>query len=305
MAACETADLKWAETSITELVISRAAAAVVVVPFTQRAEKLSGADWIWWWIDHRGAYGMLVQAKRLTVTHGAWRFGFDYPGGKGSQRATLMSTSRYLGLLPAYALYLGTGGYRGWKRCSDDHRSGRCLHCVKRSVSLMPALLAEESLVNSSAITYERSVALEELWTPAATRAMLIPSLRRQMEPELAEFLSKPQQGTRAVTRSMIDRVLRVRLGQLSTAPMTALNTATEGDHDRLGSRFADVPSDFGHWDLNYFQHVLDPLRQAPPEYALRIATGEFEREDIASIMPETVAGIVVVQRFGNAKRRR
>jgi hypothetical protein len=148
MAACERADLRWAETSITESVISRAADAVTVVPFTQAAEKLGGADWIWWWVDHRGAYGMLVQAKRVTVTRDKWHFGFDYPNGTGGQRVALMATSRALGLLPVYVLYLGTGDYRGWERCSDGHRSGRCLQCVKRSVSLMPALLASEQLVN-------------------------------------------------------------------------------------------------------------------------------------------------------------
>lgn len=44
MAACERADLRWGETSITEVVTSRAAEAVTVVPFTQPGEKLSGAD---------------------------------------------------------------------------------------------------------------------------------------------------------------------------------------------------------------------------------------------------------------------
>jgi len=107
MAACERADLRWGETSITEIVTAQAADAVTVVPFTQRAEALSCADWIWWWVDHRGAYGMLVQAKRVTVTWSKWHFGFDYPRGTGSQRTTLMSSASGLGVLPVYALYLG------------------------------------------------------------------------------------------------------------------------------------------------------------------------------------------------------
>lgn len=133
MSACEDADLRWGETSITEIVTSRAAKAVTVVPFTQRAEALSGADWIWWWVDGRGAYGMLVQAKRVTVSWSKWKFDFSYPNGTGSQRSALMSSSAALGLLPVYALYLGTGDYRDWEPCPDGHRSGRCLYCVKRS----------------------------------------------------------------------------------------------------------------------------------------------------------------------------
>ncbi|MGE3328909.1 MAG: hypothetical protein AB7N61_26240, partial [Acidimicrobiia bacterium] len=130
MDACELAFLRWGETSITEVVTSRAAKAVTVVPFTQRAEALSGADWVWWWVDARGAYGMLVQAKRVTVNGIKWKFDFSYPDGTGKQRKTLMAVSATLGLLPVYALYLGTGSYRSWEPCPDGHRSGRCLQCV-------------------------------------------------------------------------------------------------------------------------------------------------------------------------------
>jgi hypothetical protein len=46
MAACEKAHLRWGETAVTEIVMSRAAVAVSVVPFSQRAEAVSGADWV-------------------------------------------------------------------------------------------------------------------------------------------------------------------------------------------------------------------------------------------------------------------
>jgi hypothetical protein len=293
MAACERADLRWGETSITELVTSHAATAATVVPFTQPAEKVSGADWVWWWVDRRGAYGMLVQAKRATMTRGKWHFGFDYPDGTGGQRTALMSTAAALGVLPVYALYLGTGHYRGWERCSDGHRSGRCLPCVKRSVSLMPALLADR-LVDSARTTYERSVALEDLWTPETTRAVFIPSLGAQLAPDLSDFLRTPQHGARAVTRSMIDRVLRVRLGQLRAAPATAADDVGEGRHDSLGAQFADIPYDTAHWGLNYFDHLLRPLRQAPPDYVLDIMAGGYPGE-LAPNVPDGVAGVVVV----------
>ncbi|MGC2652491.1 MAG: hypothetical protein WA317_02545, partial [Mycobacterium sp.] len=131
--------------------------------FTQRAESISGADWVWWWIDATSAYGMLVQAKRLTVNRGKWQFDFDYPNGTRTQRSRLMSTAATLDLTPVYALYLGTTDYRNKERCPDGYQSGRCLACLKRSVSLMPALLADPVIVDSAQRTYERSVALEEL----------------------------------------------------------------------------------------------------------------------------------------------
>jgi hypothetical protein len=77
MAACEEVGLRWGETTITEIVLSRTAKAIIVAPFTQRAESTSGADWIWWWLDDSAAYGTLVQAKRLTVTAGRWHFDFE------------------------------------------------------------------------------------------------------------------------------------------------------------------------------------------------------------------------------------
>lgn len=296
MSACEDADLRWGETSITEIVTSRAAKAVTVVPFTQRAEALSGADWIWWWVDGRGAYGMLVQAKRVTVNWSKWKFDFSYPNGTGSQRSTLMSSSAALGLLPVYALYLGTGGYRDWEPCPDGHRSGRCLHCVKRSVSLMPALLANDLLVDNASTTYEQSVALEDLWTPPPKVAPLTPELRRHLVPDLLNFLRTRQNGTRAVTRSMIDRVLRVRAGAFQATPASPSQLTNNGAHDRLGAVFPELPEDQGHFGLNYFHHTLDPLHHAPPDYVLESMSDDIDASHLASNMPDNVAGVVVVR---------
>lgn len=296
MAACEQADLRWGETSVTEIVTARAATAVTVVPFTQQAEALSGADWIWWWVDSRGAYGMLVQAKRVTISGGKWKFGFAYPNGTGAQRSALMSAASRLGLLPAYALYLGTGDYRSWERCSGIHQTGRCLQCVKRSVSLMPALLAEALVVDDAASTYQRSAALEDLWSPTPTGALLIPALKNQMAPALLNFLTTRQHGTLAVTRSMIDRVLHARYGQFSAVPIADADVRQHGEHDRLGPIFRNVPEDTGHWGLNYLDHVLSPLLHTPPSYVLEILSGEFVEDSLVPEIPDNVAGVVVVR---------
>ncbi|MHA7663727.1 hypothetical protein [Mycolicibacterium sp. HS_4_1] len=299
MRACERAWLRWGEVGVTEIVTSRAAPAVTVAPFSQPAEAISGADWIWWWVDATAAYGMLVQAKRVTVDGARWHFDFGYPRGSGRQRHQLLSTAQALDLIPVYALYLGTGDYRRWERCPDNHHAQGCLACVKRSVSLMPALLAEEALVTSSSTTYARSIALEDVWTPESAPSWLIPPLA-EFSPELLRFLTKPQNGVRAVSRAMIDRVLRVRAGQFAGFSISA-NTVLDNSHEGLGPVFPNLPDDRGHWGIPYFEQVLNPLRVAPPGYVLELlAEDVVDTNAMASTMPENVAGVVVVQLPGN-----
>lgn len=297
MAACEQAHLRWSEPTITEIVIAQSSRAFTVVPFTQPAEALSGADWVWWWVDGRSAYGMLVQAKRVTVTGRHWDFGFEYKIGSTErfQRDALRSTAEVLNLLPVYALYLGTAEYRCWESCSALHRSGRCLSCVKRSLSLMPELLASDLTTNDAPSVYEGSVAMEDIWEPTAEPALLLPSLMRDLPPDLLHFLETRQDGTRAITRAMTDRVLRNRYGAFS-APSSSTTTISQGGHDDLGPVFSQVPDDTGHFGVPYFRHVLGPFRHVPPGYVLDILTNELDMAALRSTMPDNVAGIVVAQ---------
>lgn len=300
MTVCEEADLRWEETPITEMVMAHAARAeaVTVIPFTASAEARGGADWIWWWVDHRGTYGMLVQAKRVTVNRGRWRFGFDYRAAKapGSQAEMLWSTAEMLGLLPVYALYLGTGDYRGWEPCSADHGQRRCYSCVKRTVSLSPQILSNPPGLTDATSTYERSVALEDLWAPSIADASHQPAaLYGKLAPELQDFLTKRQDGTRAVTRNMIDTVLRARTGQFALVSTDVLSRS-EGAHDQLGQVFNDLPIETDHSGKSYFEHMLSPLRHSPPKHVLRIMSGDFNAYDLASDIPGNVAGVVVVQ---------
>lgn len=296
MAAAELAKLAWGETTITELVIAQAAPAVTVLPFTQRAERSSGADWVWWWVDASGAYGMLVQAKRLTISSKGWGFKFDYrsPRAVRLQREVLVDTARTLGLLPVYALYLGTGEYRQWRRCPGNHRKSRCPECVRRTISLMPALLATDSLVNDAASTYRWSRALEDLWKPPEEGVRLLPALERQMSPDLAEFLKERPDGTRAVVRSMIDRVLIARAGQFAEIAASPGAPPTSG-HDDLGGVFGGLPDDTMHGGVRYFQHTLDPFTPSPPSYVLDVMAGESDIQSMHAQMPDSVGGIVVV----------
>lgn len=296
MAASERANFRWGETTVTEIVTSRAAKAVHVVPFTQPAEALSGADWVWWWVDSSSAYGMLVQAKRVTIDGDAWSFDFEYRSPKSArdQRDILHSTAAELELLPVYALYLGTGIYRNWERCSKHHTGQGCRRCNRRAVSLMPEMLASTSMVNDSTSTYEVSVALEEMWTSSPDRPLLIPNVADSMKPELAEFFLTEQRGTRAVSRSMMDVVLRARAGQFDLATSGTVSLS-DGSHDDLGPVFPELPDDTMHGGLPYFEHVLNPLRHVPPDYVLEIMHGDVGNHVMGSNMPQGIAGVVVV----------
>lgn len=300
MAAAEAAKLPWGETAITEMLIAHAATAVTVVPFTQKAEALSGADWVWWWVDGSAAYGMLVQAKRLTVTRKGWTFKFDYrtKGSTRLQREILVEAASALGVLPVHALYLGTGDYRKWAPCPGKHRKSRCPECMRRTASLMPALLATDSMVDDAVSTYRWSVALEDLWKPPSTGALLVPTLERAMSPDLLKFLKERPDGTRAVVRSMVDRVLRARAAQYSIA--TTAEPPTAATHDDLGLVFQNLPDDTMHGGVRYLDHVLNPLRHSPPDYVLDAMTGDPDLESLRTRLPETVGGIVVVQTPNN-----
>lgn len=310
MTVCEQEGLRWNETTVSEILMSQVAQAeaVSVVPFTQPAEAISGADWIWWWVDDAGAYGMLVQAKRVTITEGKWWFGFNYASGqpKRSQYKLLRSTANALGLLPVYALYLGGGDYRNWERCSREHQERKhCPICMRRSISLMPALLASDWAISDAKSTYEASVALEDLWTLPNKSAPLWQTMKRQLVPELLDFLQTRQDGTYAVTRSMIDRVLRARMGAFFDARLDTRAPMNRQEYDYFKPVFDHLPDDLGHWDTPYFPHVLRPLRRIAPDYVLEIlddpedfGRGDFLRNasDMTNSYPSGIAGIVVVR---------
>lgn len=162
----------------------------------------------------------------------------------------------------------------------------------------MPALLAEPLVVTDAGSTYERPVALEDLWAPTRSGALLLPPLRGAMRPELTDFFDNPQRGTLAVTRSMIDRVARARFGAFD-APSATFDVDERGAHDDLGRVFSDVPNDTGHWGVNYLDHALRPLLHSPPAYVLEILSGDYAEDRLATDMPENVGGVMVVRLDG------
>ncbi|WP_279071240.1 hypothetical protein [Microbacterium lacticum] len=50
------------------------------------------------------------------------------------------------------------------------------------------------------------------------------------------------------------------------------------------------------HGGVHYFEHVLNPLRNVPPDYVLEIMHGDVGTSASQSTMPREVAGVVVVE---------
>ena len=107
MRSNEDAGETWNETTITDIILQHARPFVKSAKFNQNQEGITGADWVWWWLDDAGeAFGMLVQAKRLRIGT-KWAIDFPYPG-DWRQYKNLSATAAELDLAPTYALYLGT-----------------------------------------------------------------------------------------------------------------------------------------------------------------------------------------------------
>jgi len=284
MAACEANDLQWYEEPITEILLSRTAPVVRFATFTRNEEAKVGADWLWWWVGPSGeSFGMLVQAKRLYVDRDKWTFKFNHNA--GAQRRALFDAARALDVTPAYSLYLGTQQYRASAPCGDtSHGTGACENCAKLAVAIMPAILAEMDLVTDAGSTYWRSVALETAFDNAEEQSAWMGGISAQLTDDLRAFLTTPQQGARAIARSLVDRVLQVRALQFSKNVMEAVRT------ERLGSLFPDLPGDVGHFGSPYLPTMLRGLVYAPPDYVVRM----MANEELGDAPMSNVAGVAL-----------
>lgn len=329
MSKMETIDQKWGETTITDILIAEVASAVVVHKFNQHDEAHTGSDWIWWWVDDFYSYGMLVQAKRVTIgERGGWKFDFGYPSGKEkvSQRDMLIKSANTLGLLPVYSLYLGTGHYRRWESCGVSHTGKNCQSCNQRSISLMPACVALEGKIVDAATTYCGSKPLETVTSsmPLSPTSLL----EGRVPPELATLLQKMQSGVLTVVQNMasviaernmiVDRILDT-LKELEREEIGETKLIQRHDYrlNKIAPEYADhfsrifgghpstVSANHRNNDLN--QH-LSPLSRKPPEYVrnlqkiLHVPHFEDKLRDLVDYdfnvmaMPENIAGTVVIE---------
>jgi hypothetical protein len=286
MGSCERAGLQWTEEPVTEILLSRSAPGVQFAQFTKHEEAKVGADWLWWWVGPGGeSFGMLVQAKRLNVKGSKWHFLFDHNHGK--QRKALWESAEALDVTPVYVLYLGTQKYRDPSPCgATSHAASDCPQCEALAVSLMPALLADSTFVTDAVATYSRSVSLER----AIDRAEQLPSwlgaVDAQLSDELRTFLTTPQAGVRAVARSLVDRVLKVREGQLSKGVAEIVHP------ERLGPVFPVLPGDRGHWPEPYLPLMLRGLTSVPPDYVVSMIAGM----PLGDPPAPNVSGVVLIQ---------
>lgn len=286
MDSCEQADIVWTEEPVTEIFLSRSGPGVQFANFNKWEEARVGADWLWWWVGPDGeSFGMLIQAKRLNVTGSRWRFSFDHNNGK--QREALWEAAEALDVTPAYVLYLGTQNYRAPSPCAEkNHTVSDCPHCAVLAVSLMPAVLADSTFVTDSESTYSRSVSLERAIDRAEQQSSWLGGVDAQLTDELRTFLRSPQSGVRAVARALVDRVLKVRAGQLSKGGVAEMVR-----QERLGPVFRDLPGDRGHFAEPYLPLMLRGLTSVPPDYVVSMIAGM----PLGAPPAPNVAGVVLI----------
>lgn len=167
----------------------------------------------------------------------------------------------------------------------------RTLPAIRQEVGLADAHAARDKLlVESSSTAYVLSVALQNLWRPMTSGALIVPAIRNKVAPGRAAFLTSPQDGTGAVTRAMADRVLRARYAEFGAATVGEGSIHDDGAHDRLGPIFDRRPDDTGQRSAKYFEHVLGPMLHAPAGNVLEILSGNFVEESLTADLPGNIA---------------
>ncbi|MFD9663490.1 hypothetical protein ACFWAY_17980 [Rhodococcus sp. NPDC059968] len=257
----------WDERTVTHLLLAEAYKEGEIIryaEFTQPQEYEVGADWIWWFIDRADeCFGMLIQAKSLKVA-GDGHFRIDFSYGQSRQIVQLQDSANILNMPAAYALYCGDPTYRAQLACQRGCAQPACARCEQKSVSVVAALIAHHSIEYGPAMSavqsFQNAEALETLGEPISAAPPLAFTRSRVLAPDLKRFLSQPQSGARAIAKSLLDQIMRVRAGQFS-APVTSLVDAGE---DVI---FRECPDDRGHFSVSYMPHVLRGLRLRPPSY--------------------------------------
>lgn len=286
MRSCEAAGLQWTEEPVTEILLSRSAPEISFATFTRGEEAKVGADWLWWWVAPTGeSFGMLIQAKRLYIKGSKWSFKFNH--NSGEQQRALFEAARALDVAPVYSLYLGSQSFRSPATCSSkSHMADNCQVCTSLTVSLLPANLAVSHLTTDAESVYERSVALETGFDNAETQSAWLGAIDATLTDDLRDFLTAPQDGVRAIARSLVDRVLQVRQGQFSKGVDQLIQS------ENLGTVFSTLPGDIGHFNAPYLPQMLRGLLLAPPDYVVAMMTGE----PLGHSPAPNVAGVILAR---------
>ena len=281
------------ELALTELFLSAICPPASYSQFTQRAESITGSDWVWWWTDGTEWFGSLVQAKRLHRSTSGYRIDIMY--NNGLQKETLKDAARLLEVVPLYCIFAGPTDFRLDVNCGNTHVRENCLRCESLGVAVVPAIAAERPYVFSqtgdSAARKVLTVAacLEDLALPATPLGdSRVPDLNlnhQNLDPDVRAFLMQPQTGVRNVAKDIFKIVSELRSLQFSAATLDA--TLESGVEDAV---FRVLPEDRGHFSESYFHHCLRGLRRRPPAYVDSILQGEEAK------LPPNVSGVTIIR---------
>jgi len=267
----------WDEEVATQLLCMAAYPRIEAIEFTRHQERLTGADWLWWWVDSSDeCFGMLAQAKKPHRRGPSrWFVDFLYPDSSGRQMDSLFRTADELEVAPAYVLYAGDVEYRAGLACGKHHSDEGCARCERSSVSILAALAARE-VVRWSALSYpgqsavdafHRSLPIEDLGDPDRSRDVVVDVNLPSLSPALRSFLGSQQSGARQVAKMIFNQLSLLRSGQFTAVAAPCCRRRT-GDLPR-------APRGRRHFGIPYLPHILRALRIRVPDY---LATSSTER---------------------------
>jgi hypothetical protein len=277
------------EEELTNMLLASAGDVVKYAQFNRQQEAKLGADWLWWFVDGAtgGAFGILVQAKKLRGRAGQWTVDVGYRA--GAQCRALLAAADDLNVPAGYVLYNGPLMRRLDLEC-PSHLGPLCDGCDRRSTSVIDALtvanwVAGQDQIPSHVVEtiYASSVPIEELGSDSGHRVPLIPTVMASLHgTPLGEFVVRRQDGPGSVAKQILRSVARTRQGQFSLATIEVARTSGQ-------PRFTDLPTDRGHLAQPYFPFVFRGLVREAPEYVTEFVEGASDPE-----LPANVRGIAV-----------
>lgn len=265
----------WQEEAVTAVAVTEGRPHVEVVEFNRNQEGRGpaalGADYLWWWIDSATGecFGMLVQAKRLKHSRGDWTV--DVSHREGKQLRDLIRTADVLQVPAVYSVYTGGLVFRESLPCRHDEGTPgergdatSCLPCRRAAITMITGYQLSSCWYAprvTAELVLSEGIPVEDLVDPAVPSPPVRDvNLRDLTDPQLRDFLMKPQGGAREIARRIFRHVANHRSQQFSAA--TAELVPVDG-----APIFSEVPEDTGHFPGAYYPHVLQGLRSSAPAY--------------------------------------